>query len=169
MGTEILQPQDCIARHGPSVFPRRRFIPVPNPNSAHKLCRKMTSPEAKRRRAGSPKRAKLQQKQLVMGQVTILKRGVPIEAKKEDLGGDLFGPGPMGPDPAMIPKQIRVGSFRFEAVVDDNDGYAGSAFSMSPSPRSLPLPSFSKGHCRSAAPAFEKSATVVLRQLLRLE
>lgn len=69
----------------------------------------------------------------VLGRVTILKRGESVGAKIPD------------------PKQVRF------------DRYAGSAFSMSPAPSSLPLPSF----CVKAVD--ELAATRDLRRLLRLD
>lgn len=72
----------------------------------------------------------------VLGQMTILKRGELLGAKISD------------------PKQVRFGL---------QDTYAGSAFSMSPSPSSLPLPSF----CVKAVD--ELAATRDLRRLLRLD
>lgn len=72
----------------------------------------------------------------VSGQVTILKRGESFGAKKSD------------------GKQVRLGL---------QDTYAGSAFSMSPAPSSLPLPSF----CVKAVD--ELAATRDLRRLLGLD
>lgn len=72
----------------------------------------------------------------VSGHVTILKRGESFVAKISD------------------PKQVRFGL---------QDTYAGSAFSMSPAPSLLPLPSF----CVKAVD--ELAATRDLRRLLRLD
>lgn len=104
-----------------------------------------------------------------MGHVTILKRGEPLNSKKEKerekerekkpvVSSDprVFGRDPLGPDPNLVPKQIRlVASGRV------GDVYAGSACSLSPSPRKVPLPNFSK--------RIEESATKDLRRLLRLD
>lgn len=93
---------------------------------------------------------------IVMGQVTILRRGesldslIPVTRKI----------GPVQPE-MMSPKQIRVG-------LSSADVYAGSAFSNSPSPRALPLPSFfNKKH--DDFKSFDDFATRDLRRLLRLE
>ncbi|CAL9099285.1 unnamed protein product [Musa textilis] len=132
---------------------------------------------------GSPKQPA--KPRLAMGQVTILRRGESLEAAKARKGGpgtaatpsasvgwdpELFGMGRLGPDPVMIPKQIRL---RSPAAAMPPDVYAGSAFDLSPSPRALPLPSFSRRKEEpqpSAAKAVvDCSATKDLRRLLRLE
>ncbi|CAL9198553.1 unnamed protein product [Musa hybrid cultivar] len=165
MGTEVLRPQDCLLR------------PSPGLRSAKPL---------RRRREGSPKQPA--KPRLAMGQVTILRRGESLEAAKARKGGPgtaaipsasvgwdpaLFGMGRLGPDPVMIPmipKQIRL---RSPAAAMPPDVYAGSAFDLSPSPRALPLPSFSRRK-EDLPPAGAKavvdcSATKDLRRLLRLE
>ncbi|KAJ6838835.1 putative serine/Arginine-related protein 53 [Iris pallida] len=145
MGTEVLRPHDCLAR--PIASFRK-----PNPN-----------PRPKRR----PK-----PQQPVMGHVTILKRGESLvsrkekEKKKEEERKEaplvpdppVFGPDPLGPDPLLVPRRIRLVSGRA------GDVYAGSAFAMSPSPRKVPMPSFSRR--REAAGC---SATEDLRRMLRLD
>ncbi|KAL6571550.1 hypothetical protein OROHE_003193 [Orobanche hederae] len=57
----------------------------------------------------------------------------------------------------LVPKKIR------PAAGTPTDVYAGSAFSMSPSPRSVPLPSFFNRKDSN------DGATIDLRRLLRLE
>lgn len=117
---------------------------------------------------------------LTMGQVTILRRGeaLPAAQPKEDgadrpadasVGWDpaVFAEERLGPDPALIPKQIRLKPPAPEAATEALDEYAGSAFHLSPSPRALPLPSFSR--TKEAPPAVDSSATKDLRRLLRLE
>ncbi|KAL2458582.1 uncharacterized protein Fot_55612 [Forsythia ovata] len=112
---------------------------------------------------------------LVMGKVTILRRGESVDSltrmknkaksqQKQTPGDDLAICG--RESPAMIPKQIRL------APPEAADMYAGSAFSMSPSPRALPLPSFFNNNKKQEdgyAKLFEDSATRDLRRLLRLE
>ncbi|CAK9180890.1 unnamed protein product [Ilex paraguariensis] len=111
----------------------------------------------------------------VMGKVTILRRGQSLDSfdskiKSEKMtplkksGDDLavYGTGRLGPDPGMVPKQIRLSPVAGNGL--SGGVYAGSAFSMSPSPRSLPLPSFFY-----KKQAVEDSATRDLRRLLRLE
>lgn len=126
---------------------------------------------------------------IVMGQVTILRRGESLDSlnpnirkekskmtsiKKKKAGsgsGDeltVYGTGRLGPEqPDMLPKNIRVG-------FTPTDVYAGSAFSNSPSPRSLPLPSFfniinNNNKKQIEIKPFDDSASRDLRRLLRLE
>ncbi|KAK9161405.1 hypothetical protein Syun_007746 [Stephania yunnanensis] len=147
-------------------------------------------------------------KKLVIGQVTILKRGESLDlkirdevSKKEetlkrtesvemkdesldllDLNLNLIvcGTERLGPDPEMVPKQIRIKDLKTliasptggaasgsAGSVGSVDVYAGSAFSLSPSPRALPLPRFSTK--RDGARVVDDSATKDLRRLLRLE
>ncbi|KAM3308813.1 hypothetical protein P3S67_010557 [Capsicum chacoense] len=90
---------------------------------------------------------------IVMGQVTILRRGESMNSLKSIYTDKKFGP--VQPE-LLSPKQIRVG-------LSSTDVYAGSAFSNSPSPRALPLPSFFNTKKQ------EDFATRDLRRLLRLE
>jgi len=108
--------------------------------------------------------ARVPAKNLVMGQVKILKRGEKLgqtrngcnSNKEEDLDLVLGSTDRLGPDPDTVQKQIRVSEFK---VVDGI--YAGSAFVASPPPSSLPVPGFlGKKH---------GSATSDLRRLLRLD
>ncbi|KAL8121678.1 uncharacterized protein LOC141659197 [Apium graveolens] len=73
----------------------------------------------------------------------------------------VYGTGRLGPDPKIIPKQVRFGL---------PDTYAGSAFFTSPAPSSLPLPSFFKKDCGGGVKTVDDSAaTRDLRRLLRLD
>ncbi|KAL3348120.1 hypothetical protein AABB24_021661 [Solanum stoloniferum] len=126
---------------------------------------------------------------IVMGQVMILRRGESLDSlnpnimkenktrssgkkKKQPASGSgdeltVYGTGRLGPDqPGMLPKNIRVGH-------TPTDVYAGSAFSNSPSPRSLPLPSFfnnmNNNKKQVEFKSFDDSASRDLRRLLRLE
>ncbi|CAN4113524.1 unnamed protein product [Withania somnifera] len=126
---------------------------------------------------------------MVVGQVTILRRGESLDSlnpnirkekktatsscKKKPASGSgdeltVYGTGRLGPEqPEMLPKNIRVGR-------TPTDVYAGSAFSNSPSPRSLPLPSFFSNMNNNNKKQVEltpvdDSATRDLRRLLRLE
>ncbi|CAA2965225.1 Hypothetical predicted protein [Olea europaea subsp. europaea] len=111
---------------------------------------------------------------LVMGKVTILRSGESVDSltKMKNKAKSLQNRTPVDDlaiceTPAMIPKQIRLAPPAKAA-----DIYAGSAFSMSPSPRSLPLPSFfnkDKKQEDEYAKLFENSATRDLRRLLHLE
>ncbi|XP_030540829.1 uncharacterized protein LOC115748474 [Rhodamnia argentea] len=116
---------------------------------------------------------------LVMEKVTILRRGESLDSKIKSqvseaeaaamASSDLVvcdGTQRLGPDPEMIPKQVRIVDLRSPvAAARRCDVYAGSAFAVSPEPSSLPLPSFSKKKHIS----FDDSATRDLRRLLRLD
>ncbi|KAJ6904056.1 hypothetical protein NC651_021259 [Populus alba x Populus x berolinensis] len=112
-----------------------------------------------------------------MEKVTILRRGESLDSKikssetasatvsskkEQGNGADLVvtSTDRLGPDPKMVSKQIRIGDPR-----SPGDIYAGSAFSVSPPPSSLPLPLFSKKNHLSV----DDSATRDLRRLLRLD
>ncbi|KAK6913837.1 hypothetical protein RJ641_021158 [Dillenia turbinata] len=202
MATDVLRPQDClIERIGVSpatsaaIYPRQRCS-----YQSTKLVRKTVfrQPEQNRNqrkrfnqnetttKRSSSVDLKSSARNLVMGNVTILRRGESLDSmifknelvKKAPVIADdeviAFGTERLGPDrPEMIPKQIRMrdsnlkGLFSSESVI--SDVYAGSAaFSLSPSPSSLPLPSFSKKK-QQASLIVDDSATRDLRRLLRLD
>lgn len=134
---------------------RKRVVvssqPVPEPL----VSKKLSSDDSKMAKGGG----------LVMEKVTILRRGQSLDStiKSEVLKTEseelvVCGTQRLGPDPEMVPKQIRMVK---------SDVYAGSAFAVSPAPSALPLPSFSKKQQLSAA--VDDSATRDLRRLLRLE
>nr|GMD79046.1 RNA-binding protein 25-like [Ipomoea batatas] len=187
MGTEILRPQDCLGervnpfhrrKNGYAVGGGGAFYPRNNR-------KQVKSPSAENlRHGGGWKHA-----ELLMGRVTILRRGESMGSLNSkihrdnkvapppnggsgtgDVAGDdlvVVGIRRLGPEqPVMIPKQIRVSR-------SSGDVYAGSGFSNSPSPRSLPLPSFfnnaNKKQDGSDTTSFDDSATRDLRRLLRLE
>ncbi|KAF2311024.1 hypothetical protein GH714_019202 [Hevea brasiliensis] len=102
---------------------------------------------------------------LLMEKVTILRRGESLDSKirssetaaasKKYQAGDMVvtGTDRLGPDPEMVPKQIRIVDLR-SPVAGKCDVYAGSAFAVSPAPSSLPLPSF-----------YKKSKSLLMTQL----
>ncbi|CAK8543349.1 unnamed protein product [Lathyrus sativus] len=105
--------------------------------------------------------------ELVMEKVMILRRGESLDSKMNKEGlkkkGDnlvVIGTQRLGPDPNMVPTQIRIVDFKTGCEV-----YAGSAFSMSPSPSALPIPSFQS---KFSPVAVDDSATRDLRRLLRI-
>ncbi|ERN07479.1 uncharacterized protein LOC18435699 [Amborella trichopoda] len=177
MGTEVLRPQDCLRdsmRVPVSPFQRRRAPGGGNPNWNLKR-----APKKKSQFDSSNKAKDNQAKNLVMGQVTILKRGQPLIPAKDQRSPQkpaLLGRDPivsstefLGPDPAMVPKKIGLTDLK-EALSSGfkcHDVYAGSGFSVSPSPSALPLPSFSRK--KSLFPTIDDSATKDLRRLLKLE
>ena len=196
MGTEILQPQDLLSRRfhvAPPSFHRRRNFqshgnltnlivnrrPAPTHNNSGY---KKTSPRPEKKKSNETKRAThggdARRKDgggPAVGQVTILRRGQSLgniaaklnggDAKAKPTTADdmaVLGTGRIGPDsPGMMPKQIRLSPPPLA------DTYAGSAFSLSPSPRSLPLPSFFNKKQQDLAPI--NPATRDLRRLLRLD
>lgn len=122
--------------------------------------------------------AKVPGKELVMGQVKILRRGEPLNpvtndqrvvgvAARDDrrptrsveyADPDLVlgSTDRLGPDPETVQKQIRVAEFKVMDAI-----YAGSgAYYASPPPSSVPLPAFL---------AKNGAATSDLRRLLRLD
>ncbi|URE12398.1 hypothetical protein MUK42_23279 [Musa troglodytarum] len=162
MGTEVLRPQDCLVHPSPTL-------------QNHKPLR--------RRRDANPKqpakpRSLAGGARLAMGRVTILRRGESLEAKKgeptsaavADLDRAVLGAEPLGPDPVTIPREFRLLP-PVAAPLLPHDMYAASGFVLSPSPRALPLPRFSRRKEGSAATAavVDCPATRDLRRLLRLE
>lgn len=154
---------------------------------------KKTSPKADRRKSNETKRATHGGDARrrngggggpAIGQVTILRRGQSLNNIAAKLnGGDARSRSPpmkkpaaddmavlgvvrIGPDsPEMMPKQIRLSPPPLADV------YAGSAFALSPSPRSLPLPSFFNKKQQDYAKINPSNdpATRDLRRLLRLD
>lgn len=183
MGTEVLRPQDCI-RDSPAIFNHRKNY---YGNGVPKLNRKpvrSVKPE-NRRKSPEPKKSatdddlRSRNPKIVLGQVTILRRGESLDTKVKSSDTKqiskeitvkssdtkqiskeitVYGTGRLGPDPKIIPKQVRFGL---------PDTYAGSAFFTSPAPSSLPLPSFFKKDGVKAVD--DSAATRDLRRLLRLD
>lgn len=200
MGVAVLQPQDCI-REGVSHHYRRLISPPrskprrssgthnPSPNQTRSGRRKQWSPagsppptqpkpygDAKSHQARSPG---------LTGQVRILKRGeeltptkqpsaetTPVKNRKTKREGSIeransdpvvsstFVQKSLEPAPAPI-QNLVIGGF-----------YAGSAFSTSPPPSSLPVPGFctkSIGSCAAAKSIAEDVVAVDLRRMLRIE
>lgn len=172
----------------PAVFSRRRNYGgynynnyVPNPRPSRKPSTRPEKQEQKKRvfvssqsvseplvskKPSSDDSKMAKGSGLVMEKVTILRRGQSLDStiksgiwKTESDDVVVCGTQRLGPDPEMVPKQIR--------IVKSGGMYAGSAFAVSPSPSALPLPSFSKKQQCSAA--VDDSATRDLRRLLRLE
>ncbi|CAK9161916.1 unnamed protein product [Ilex paraguariensis] len=187
MGTEVLRPHDCLVdriRLAPAVFDYRRKNEKQRTNYNYSYRKPMVRPERspelkKRSEPTISKRSSSSEdfnhnSNVLMGKVTILRRGQSYDAldpkiKSEKTttlkkhGDDSVGM--LGPDPVMVPKQTRVSPMAGNGR--SVDMYAGSAFSMSPSPRSLPLPSFFSK--KQGSKTVDDSATRDLRRLLRLE
>jgi hypothetical protein len=185
MGTEVLLPRHVLAeRFGAPHTPFQRRRNFPENGSLKKLTvnRKGTSnrtssgPEKKRSNGNGAKKAATHNGKTnggpVVGQVTLLRRGQSLDSlthKKK--GGNpkskpqpvddlaILGTARIGPEsPELMPKQIRL----------PRNVYAGSACSLSPSPNSLPLPSFFNKK-RQNDSTVNDSATRDLRRLLRLD
>ncbi|KAF5203797.1 Proline-rich nuclear receptor coactivator [Thalictrum thalictroides] len=167
MGTEVLRPQDCFIermRFNPSVLPRRKAYN--SGSNTHTKSHRKSSESKKRFQAETSSISKVVDESK---QITILKRGETIEfinkRKNENLvkkkasfsGGDLV---------VRIKEQqqqnLFLSSCRSEEI------YAGSACFSSPSPRKLPLPTFSKKK-EGLKMIDDESATKDLRRLLRLD
>ncbi|XWS72589.1 hypothetical protein CRYUN_Cryun02cG0052800 [Craigia yunnanensis] len=174
MSTAILRPEDCLRnrfRHETlSLDHPLRSRRNPNPKTVKPEANNDFSNSRRRKRSllGLPSNntrqtesmaAKLPGKNLVMGQVKILKRGETLidAAEKTDRltihgsGGeeefDLASASTnrSDPDPETIKKQIKLKEFKIGGF------YAGSSFFVSPPPSSLPVPDF-LGRTATASP-----------------
>ncbi|KAG5559503.1 hypothetical protein RHGRI_009137 [Rhododendron griersonianum] len=146
--TAILPSQDCLLR------PNNSFHYEANPNPQSKVPRHRKRSPAGRNQG--PDRtasvARFRAKNLVMGQVKILKRGEELRPPTDLVAGPTDR---LGPEPETVQKQIRV---------TDSKLYAGSAvFLASPPPSSLPVPAFFSKKNR------DDTASSDLRRLLRLD
>ncbi|PSR91859.1 Immunoglobulin superfamily member 11 like [Actinidia chinensis var. chinensis] len=132
----VLHPEDCLRKQ-----PQTLTKPPRNPNRSNHVIRSPTENNNKSRQTMVNN---FPAKNLVMGQVKILKRGEELTVmknrgsekspKKDDKDFDdlvLSSISRLGPEPEMVPKQSRLG-----------DLYAGLGFVASPPPSSLPLPAF---------------------------
>lgn len=177
---DVLRSQDCLRQQHPhrEIRGNANFFPKPHANAAANSLRS-------RRRKRSPtgfattngrgecrnkvpdmKDPTFSVKNIVMGQVKILKRGEPLpDMNKKMVGGTkpadrddeemiLSSTGRLGPDPDLVQKQIRASDF-----------YAGSGqIVASPHPSSLPFPALlAKKEKKNDA------ATMNLLRILRLE
>ncbi|KAL0434568.1 UNVERIFIED_CONTAM: hypothetical protein Slati_2791100 [Sesamum latifolium] len=201
MATEVLRPQDLLVerfRIPQTSCPRRINIPANGSLThldANRRQHRKTSPKPEKRRFNAAaetkrsshggvsdvrQRVEVSGSGPVMGQVTLLRRGESLSSLASKVSGGsaepptqkpvddlaVLGTVRIGPDlPEMVPKQIHLGA------PSSSDVYAGSAFYSSPSPRSVPLPSFfnrrDSSDCQREP--FDDGATRDLRRLLRLE
>ncbi|KAA8548544.1 hypothetical protein F0562_000189 [Nyssa sinensis] len=176
---------DCLIeriRVAPSVFHRRRSCNGNgngngNPKFRKPVKKRFNNPTepsiSKRSSSCEDFRTKQNNHHLVTGQVTILRRGQSFDTKTKGKSIDdliLCGTQRSGPGPELVPKQNRIGEGDLKSPVVAgiwSDVYAGSAFSLSPSPSSLPLPSFFNK--KQVSKIVDDSATRDLRRLLRLD
>ncbi|XP_022751794.1 uncharacterized protein LOC111300428 [Durio zibethinus] len=166
MATAILRTEDCLrnrfrletlsvdhplrSRRNPNP---KITKPKPNNDFSSSRRRKRSSVvfQSNNGRQSEPMVAKPPGKNLVMGQVKILKRGETLTAspEKTDRGriqgsrGEeefdlaLGSTNRLGPDPETMQKQIKLKEFKIGGGL-----YAGSASFFSPPPSSLPVPGF---------------------------
>ncbi|XP_059649159.1 uncharacterized protein LOC132295094 [Cornus florida] len=181
MGTEVLRPQDCLIERigvAPAVFHRRRsFYGNGNPNPSF---RKPVFRQGQKKRFNYPSEPSISKRSSedfkqnynhhhhhVMGHVAVLRRGESLDLKMNGEDLIVYGTERSGPDPEMVRREIRVGDLRSAlAAGGRSDMYAGSAFAMSPSPSSLPLPSFFNK--KQVSEIADDSASRDLRRLLGL-
>lgn len=207
MGTEVLRPQDCLSERVNPFFHRRKngyagggaFYPRYHRKQVVRSDQKKRfnsetipaavgprrSPSAENLRHGCGGQNWKPAGEIVMGRVTILRRGESMDSLNSKIHRD------NKPSPATRDSETRPGypeTRKVDLVVSvtrkpgleqirvsrsSGDVYAGSGFSNSPSPRSLPLPSFfnnvNKKLDGSNTTSFDDSATRDLRRLLRLE
>lgn len=171
MGTAINNPQRNPNLNPHSIHPRRRKrTPIDNHNNHHHYNHHKDRIQLQ----DETMIARLRAKNLVNGQVKILKR--PQDLKLNDAeanhrynnigcGEDLVlsSTERLGPEPETVLKEIRVSDLK---VVDVDRSYAGSAaFFASPPPSSLPFPGFG----RKEKSFHDSAATSGLRRLLRLD
>lgn len=182
MSIAVLHPEDCL-KHPFSkqalISPPRTAANFPkntNPNRPNR------SPVNRKKRATNtspPSRPVVDQKSpaknLLIGQVKILKRGEelvkpaeePIKVEKKKVGNgnglDLASTNRSRSDPISIPSQIRL----TESNNKISAFYAGSAFFTSPPPSSVPLPAFFTKKCPAATKTVDP--TTDLRRILRLD
>ncbi|OIS98549.1 PREDICTED: uncharacterized protein LOC109232558 [Nicotiana attenuata] len=171
MGTEVLRPQNCLREpQAAMVFHRRKTGNGYYNNYGYRKPVVRTEKKKLNNKSQNQNKAEpliSRRSSADGGNVTILRRGDSLDSLNPKIGTDkkkpeftVYGTGRLGPE---APKQIRVG-------FSPADMYAGSAaFSNSPSPRSLPLPSFFNSKKQVEFKSFDDSATRDLRRLLRLE
>ncbi|MBA0747706.1 hypothetical protein Gogos_004598 [Gossypium gossypioides] len=156
MATAILRHESLSLRHHSLLGSRRNPNPNPNmimPKSNHEFSRKRNPVGFKsiNKRQSESMVTKPPGKNLVMGQVKILKRGEPLVAATEKTDrrcsdgsrGDyevdlsLGSTNRLGPDPETMQKQIKLKEFKIGSGF-----YAGSSSLVSPPPSFVPVPEF---------------------------
>lgn len=187
MGVAVLNPQDCLKHplshmkypRNPSACPNRQKKPItnrtrrspPRNQAGTKSPPPVAPPLPPPRAAVSafvPKGTvkKIPNDTVVVSQVRILKRGEEIPkitsdpvVEKSDLGSTCR----IGPDPAMIPSQIRLPGRKSKAA----PFYAGPVTMTSPPPSDVPLPAF---FTKKSVSLFQATdATNDLIRILRLD
>ncbi|KAL7081003.1 hypothetical protein ACP275_14G012800 [Erythranthe tilingii] len=176
MATEVLHSRDLLSERfsvAPTPFHRRRNLTASrNATSlaSNRRQHRKVSPKHDNgsRFSGDAAAAKKSShggdNGLVMGQVTLLRRGESLSllTVKEPVQNPAYLE-KIPPPAEIVLKQIRV------VAPSPAAGYAGSGCFTSPSPRSVPLPSFFSKKEPENSDLFEDGATRDLRRLLRLE
>ncbi|XP_052210494.1 uncharacterized protein LOC127813523 [Diospyros lotus] len=196
MGVAVLHPQDVLADRGHAVIYRHmKPRKSPNPSSGStKSNRRKNSPEKNNNKNSTINSST--SKNLVMGQVKILKRGEGL--KIPDGGGTVVesgdsgsssSAGRLGPEPEIVPAELKVPVDEMKVAESEylmlsstgrlgpepemlpkqvglSDFYAGSACISSPPPSSLPFP---YSFVKKHVLGSIDDASSDLRRLLRLE
>ncbi|XP_010437964.1 PREDICTED: uncharacterized protein LOC104721631 [Camelina sativa] len=193
MGVAVLNPQDCLKDpfshmryhpRNPSACPNRQKKPVSNNRTRRSPPRNQSTrspsppvapPLPPPRAAFVPKGTvkKSPKNTVAVGQVRILKRGEEIPSKATDLvvvktdlvvdKSDLGSTRRVGPDPGLIPSQIRLSGRKSKSV----PFYAGPVTMTSPPPSDVPLPAF---FTKKSVSLFQAAdATNDLIRMLRLD
>ncbi|KAK8509346.1 hypothetical protein V6N13_062395 [Hibiscus sabdariffa] len=178
MGVAVLKPDDCLKLSNPMKHHKNLYS---NPDRSNRapVNRKNRFPTTSSSPTPLYPGFRSQAKNLVMGQVKILKRGEDLKKpspkksvrfEKENVDVDLGSTNRLGPDPGSIPTQIRL------TESNNNSGnnklvpapfYAGSAFVTSPPPSSVPMPAFFTK--KIGVSVKNDDATSDLRRILRLD
>ncbi|KAF8110887.1 hypothetical protein N665_0078s0077 [Sinapis alba] len=156
MGVAVLNPQDCLLKQpfshmkyprNHTACPNRQKKTVSNRTTRRSPPRNQTtrSPPKAPPPPPPPQRAvkKSLNSNVVVGQIRILKRGEEIPKKTADLvveKPDLVSTQRIGPDPCLIPTQIRLSDRKSKKTVVPF--YAGPVTMTSPPPSDVPLPAF---------------------------
>ncbi|KAJ4913683.1 hypothetical protein Rs2_08304 [Raphanus sativus] len=161
MGVAVLNPQDCLKQPFSHMkYPRNHTVSCPNRQKKPVSNRTRRSPPRNQTTRSPPKappppppqRSAVSsyvpkgtvKKSPIAGQVRILKRGEEIPKKTADLvveKPDLVSTQRIGPDPCLIPSQIRL-SDRKSKKATVPPFYAGPVTMASPPPSDVPLPAF---------------------------
>ncbi|CAB4266830.1 unnamed protein product [Prunus armeniaca] len=177
MGVQVLSPQNCLKD---SLSPQQALMNSnrnPNPNrvrTSPQTDRKKRRPTRPNNNPPAPVQKPAAPKNIVMGQVKILKRGKeipkatpvrsPPKQNPKPQVPDLGSTSRMGPDPKkvpVLPKPAKLPEPNWASGF-----YAGSSSCIAaPPPESLPLPSF---FAKKSAPSRTDEAASVLLKLLRL-
>ncbi|CAA0816622.1 Unknown protein [Striga hermonthica] len=148
MATEVLRPRFGVH---PAPFQRRRISPAAAGNlsnfAAHRKQHggknshpKLEARKSSHRHGGAPNSRRrveaLAETPVSMGKVTILRRGESLSS--------ITPPSAAGGNPSLPPRKSAddLTGRRQIRSPPPADVYAGSVFTLSPSPRSVPLPSF---------------------------